>query len=322
MFISLAIFTLLSSGAARAQDCPGPYQNRSCSYCNMTSGISCDFSSSGSGVWVRVGMDGDDHPIVYGYNASSSFCCDAEETSLYWGTWEMGIQGTDYVDDIRIDGTCDPEAPVATISGGTGDDILYGSMCTTCSEAIYGDGGDDTIHGGDGDDDIWGCDSNTPCSDSGSDDDQIWGDDGDDVIYGQDGDDTIFGGNGADIVYADRENPASCTGLEYADDVFGGAGDDELYGGCGVDEIDGGGDDDVVNGDEGNDILCGGSGDYDQMIGESGDDELYDGVFSSSYGAFGGLGTDDCPSACQPDPPTAGCVDCSTYNNGSNCPFP
>lgn len=94
------------------------------------------------------------------------------------------------------------------LSGGTGDDILYGLS------------GNDTMSGGSGDDTLFG--------QSGS--DKLNGGAGNDVLIGGAGDDTLNGDGGDDALYGGA-----------GDDVLdGGVGNDTLIGGTGADTMRGG----------------------------------------------------------------------------------
>lgn len=101
-----------------------------------------------------------------------------------------------------------------TISGGNGDDTIFGQNGNDTIDAgagndwVDGGSGNDTIRGGAGNDFI----------DGGAGDDTLYGDDGNDIIYGWTGNDTIYGGAGND-------------------DIVGEAGADTLYGGAGADKF-------------------------------------------------------------------------------------
>lgn len=82
------------------------------------------------------------------------------------------------------------------ISGGDGDDVIYGDLAdepgaATDDDIIYGDAGNDEIHGGAGDDLIFG----------GEGDDVIYGDAGDDMMVAGAGVDLYSGGEGEDKLY-------------------------------------------------------------------------------------------------------------------------
>ncbi len=127
------------------------------------------------------------------------------------------------------------------ISGGDGDDTLFGSA------------GNDTIDGGAGDDIILGLAGN----------DSLLGGGGDDAIGGEafggtvssSGNDTIQGGDGDDV-------------------ILGEGGNDLMQGGSGEDYLSGGEGNDTLEGDSGFDILVGDEGD-DNLEGASGDDTYF-----------------------------------------------
>ncbi|NKC29340.1 calcium-binding protein [Falsiroseomonas selenitidurans] len=91
----------------------------------------------------------------------------------------------------------------ASISGGSGDDLLVSSAVGGQADLIRGEGGNDTIYGLGGED----------------------------TLVGGPGQDVIYGGLGADLL---RGNGG-------ADELFGGLGTDTLIGGGGADTMDGGG---------------------------------------------------------------------------------
>ncbi len=144
---------------------------------------------------------------------------------------------------------------MATISGGGGDDTLYGTS------------GNDTITGGEGADSIA----------AGAGDDIIHGDD---AFGSADGGDTIDAGDGADAVY----------GADGDDVIYGGAGADSVHGGAGNDWIDGGDGSDTIYGDQGNDTLDGGAGD-DLIYSGDGDNEIRSGAGNDTIYGHGGADT-------------------------------
>ena len=145
----------------------------------------------------------------------------------------------------------------ASISGGAGEDHLYGM------------GGDDTIHGQSGDDYIEGNDG----------DDALYGDAGNDQLLGMQGNDTLNGGDGNDILLGGSGN----------DTLNGGLGNDLLAAGTGQDTLDGGEGNDLLlgqaaqlieaHGGAGNDILLSNQnlGTQDRLYGDAGNDQLYGG---------------------------------------------
>ena len=162
----------------------------------------------------------------------------------------------------------DPNNDRDTLSGGAGDDTIFG-----------GDD-DDVISGGSGDDSL----------DGGIDDDSITGGSGNDTIFGGQGDDTINAG----VQNADFRPDLGYPGLYESDEdpnddrdfVDGGLGDDlittgddddTIYGGAGDDTIDAGFDRDLVYGDDGDDLIVAGEG-SDTVFGGAGNDTIYGGI--------------------------------------------
>jgi Ca2+-binding RTX toxin-like protein len=110
-----------------------------------------------------------------------------------------------------------PPGPKCTITGTSGNDVLYG---TRGNDVVCGLGGNDVIY-----------------SDAGR-----------DVIYGGAGKDRIDGGRGNDVVYGGRGNDR-LAGRRGNDRLVGGARHDHLFGGKGRDALLGGrGDDTNIEG--------------------------------------------------------------------------
>lgn len=124
---------------------------------------------------------------------------------------------------ISEDAACQP----ATVDGGTGNDVIYGSD-------VKGEGSDvgSYIMAGDGDDVVFA--GRAPA--------HIDGELGDDVIYGSPGPDRLSGGGDGE------------------DRIYGYGGDDHLWGGFRSDRLDGGSGNDTISGGTGRDRLIGGSG--------------------------------------------------------------
>ena len=134
--------------------------------------------------------------------------------------------------------------PAATERGTSGADTLSGG---TGNDNIYGEGGNDTLYGFEGNDYI----------DGGA---------GNDVLYGSEGNDGLIGGAGNDTLYGGAFDVGN-------DTLYGGVGDDALRGSEGNDILNGGVGDDELYGYEGNDTLNGGAGD-DDLNGNDGADRF------------------------------------------------
>ncbi len=117
---------------------------------------------------------------------------------------------------------------MATIKGGTGNDIKYG---LTGDDMIYGYDGADSLYGRAGNDQVWGGNGN----------DKIWGESGNDRLMGDANDDTLYGGDGNDV-------------------LLGGSGNDTLYGDAGTDTLKGEAGNDVMKGGTGISYMYGGDG--------------------------------------------------------------
>jgi Ca2+-binding RTX toxin-like protein len=222
-----------------------------------------------------------------------------------------------------------PVAATATVTSGSGDDMLRGGPVGTATTIVAGGGADDVI-GGDGNDAIHGGDGADEL-DGNAGNDQVLGEGGADTIRGDAGNDTEDGGAGDDdIGYSGGISNDNDQG---ADDVRGGSGTDRLRldahaggmtialddqpndgapaegdnihsdieniegtgsddfftGSAGPDNFDGGNGADTIHGASGDDTLTGGA-DGDHVYGDAGNDTVY-----GSYGddvVDGGPGRD------------------------------
>lgn len=156
------------------------------------------------------------------------------------------------------------------------------------NDALWGEGGNDTLNGGSWNDHLYGQAGNDSLSGGIDDDfirggignDTLNGDAGLDLLHGETGDDSMRGGDGIDALFGNEGN----------DTLDGGAGDDEVVGGIGDDVLSGGLDADGIDGGEGHDVLIGNAG-ADLLTGGLGDDQLFGG--SGADGLDGGLGNYD-----------------------------
>ena len=170
------------------------------------------------------------------------------------------------------------------IYGDSNDNNIEG---TAQNEAVFGEGGNDTIYtrqgidlvyGGDGDDYIDTCeDDDTIFGDSGNDEihagsgnDKIYAGDGNDIIHTGDGDDTVFAGNGNDTIYAESGNNIIDAG-DGDDNITSYYGNDKLIGGKGNDifsDLSNGDDTFIFNKGDGNDIITNRDGNDTIQFGE------------------------------------------------------
>ena len=134
-----------------------------------------------------------------------------------------------------------------TMNGGSGRDILIGTVQ------------DDVLSGGGGDDGLDGLGGN----------DLLNGGSGNDTIFGDIGEDTLMGGDGDDLLDGDDFQNVSLSDDANADLIDGGNGRDTLWGGQGNDSLNGGDRDDLLIGRSGIDELIGGDG-QDTLVGGSG----------------------------------------------------
>ncbi|WP_459873301.1 putative Ig domain-containing protein, partial [Endothiovibrio diazotrophicus] len=204
----------------------------------------------------------------------------------------------------------DPDIPIpeeglgAVILGGTGDDLIFGSLR---DDQIDGGAGHEEIRSGMGDDSVRGGSGND-WLEAEQGDDFVFGEEGNDWLLGAEGSDFLSGGVGNDRIYGDdrarymlrwwgdHETYSTFTAESFGfgqfssparfpmiwevdvedegDDVLdGGEGEDRLYGGGGNDTLLGGDGSDYLQGEAGADELYGGSGD-DHMWGDRWDESL------------------------------------------------
>ena len=155
-----------------------------------------------------------------------------------------------------------------TITGGAGDDTIYGYDSASASlggitdndslsgaagnDLIDGGEGNDTLDGGDGADSLFGGDQNDLINTGGN---TTFGNDS---AFGGNGNDTIIGGSGNILLYGDAG--ADFINMSGADAVsqhfaFGGDGNDTISGSAGADYMDGGPGADVINAGAGDDAV-------------------------------------------------------------------
>ena len=198
---------------------------------------------SGWGKDRLYGGDGDD--TIYGGNDADRIAGDAGNDRIYGGTHAdtiSGGDGNDWIDGgdgINVISGNDGDDTIIggdmghmRLSGGAGNDVIYGQSET----AVFS--GWDTISGGSGDDRIFGM-IGSDSIDAGS---------GNDTAYGGAGWDTLDGGSGHDRLYGEAENDDLIGGTgndtlyggDGRDELWGNAGNDRLFGDAGTDTLAGG----------------------------------------------------------------------------------
>ena len=152
---------------------------------------------------------------------------------------------------------------IASLQGGTGNDVLIGTNLDAQFDIISGNDGNDSIYGLKGNDSLTGGNGNDYI-DGGFGNDTIQGSANNDTLYGRDGNDTLQGSTGNDLIYGDNGN----------DSIAGDAGLDSVYGGYGNDTIN-----DVVNGDTSAEFIdAGGGNDTIQVDSSFNNDTLFGGT--------------------------------------------
>ena len=164
---------------------------------------------------------------------------------------------------------------VENLRGGSGGDILWGSVW---ANDFSGGAGDDQLYGVGGNDRLDGSFGN----------DSLSAGDGNDIVRGSDGNDSVDGGTGMDQIDGDAGDDWISAG-DANDVVRGGDGNDTIYAGNGDDQIEGNAGADWLYGDDGNDTLRGGD-DNDVLFGNHGDDAVFGGAGNDNL--FGGDGND------------------------------
>lgn len=162
----------------------------------------------------------------------------------------------------------------AILSGGQGDDQLYGTRTFDDlkggdgqDQLFGGDGGGDQLDGGFGDDRIFAGEFNFNGAhlDGGGGQDQLYGGPGDDTLADGDGDgaaaapgpDTMVGGEGVDLIsYESRTQAVTVRAGDAVDNGEAGEHDSTT----GIENLSGGAGDDLLIGDKHANVLTGGEG--------------------------------------------------------------
>jgi Ca2+-binding RTX toxin-like protein len=239
-------------------------------------GLGSDTISATGSYGHIEGGDGDDYITTITGTDDDNYLSggDGNDTIYSSADWSantiIGGAGFDtYFAHGNIDVSAETEGSRAyagtasTVTGGSGNDVFYGSSNADTligaggADYLSGGGGHDSISGGSGRNAMFGDAGNDTISggadaDSilgGADNDTITGDAGDDIIYGGDGNDHIVGGSDFNRMFGDA-------GL---DSIWGGTASDVIDGGTGNDYIDGGDGDDMIEGGTGADAIDGGA---------------------------------------------------------------
>ncbi|NKD78094.1 calcium-binding protein, partial [Haematospirillum sp. H1815] len=271
----------------------------------LTGGAGDDTLTGGAGDDTLNGGDGRDMASYLGQRAPVKVTLrGAEDVTVYVnGVAEDTLRNIENVTGGSGDDTLYGDDKDNKLIGGDGNDTLDGSAGNDTLDGSYGN---DTLYGRDGSDYLYGGDGN----------DTLDGGDGNDWLEGRAGNDTLDGGAGMDIAsYYYKRAPVKVTlrGAEDAtvyvdgvaedtlrniENVRGGDGNNELtgddkdnmlFGSYGNDTLDGGAGNDELYGDFGDDILFGNDGN-DRLYGRAGNDTLDGGMGSDTL--IGGDGDD------------------------------
>ena len=280
------------------------------------------YADSRAGVTVRlhvpVARGGDAEGDIFGDTVTFSYTQKGEQIVKELPDI-INLTGSDYDDILAGDERAN------TISGGGGDDIIYGGPSGDYRNAdiLNGGSGHDELFGGIGDDTLNG-DRGDDMLKGGPDDDILDGGDGDDILTGGDGDDVFkfSPGDGDDDIMDFRVSRYEHDRIDLSDfeDInsmeelsIKQRGDDTRID---LDEYDGGeiwlvdfdkddldeedfifnpnttgtDDDDKLTGNAEDNEIRGEEGD-DKIYGEAGDDELYGGDGDDTL--YGGAGDDE-----------------------------
>lgn len=271
-------------------------------------GLGADHIDGKDGANYLVGNGGDD----------ALFSREGNDTLL-------GGAGADYLSDSGGDNVMHGGSGSDTLAAGSGNDLLMAAGVQNwvgdavvdeadTTNALMGQGGNDTLIGDAGSDYLYGGDDQDSLVGGGT-GDLLHGDAGADTLSGGDGDDTLDGGTGADVIAGGLGND-----LYYVDNAGDTVQDDggefdqlasslatytlasgiesgwiglqtgaRLAGNGLANYLLGNGGDDTVAGGGGNDYVTGFIGD-DLVAGDAGNDELEGGTGNDTLG--GGTGND------------------------------
>lgn len=197
--------------------------------CLMSGDVGNDTLIGGGGDDSLGGADGDD-VLDGGPGADSMVGGHGNDTADYSKrTANLVIKQ----DPQRLDGEAGENdavnADIETLLGGSGNDLLEAGNVPTGVNAVYGNGGNDTLRGLAGSDTIYGG-SGDDWIDAGTENDLVYGGTGRDTMSGNNGNDTLDGGKGVDKIYGNNGNDRIYARDGYNDIIDGGRNTDRLYG--------------------------------------------------------------------------------------------
>ena len=301
----------------------------------LNGGAGNDILNGGLGADVMVGGAGNDIYIVdnngdvvtEGLNGGT----DTVQTTLHNYTLTNNVENLVFTGTGAFTGR--GNAIANTITGGSGNDFLYGMGG---NDTLNGGAGNDVLDGGEGADNLQGGTGNDKMT-GGAGNDRLDGGEGADVMVGGLGNDTYIVDNNGDVVteglnggtdavqttlhnYTLTNNVENLVftgtgaftgrGNAIANTITGGSGNDFLYGmggnatrdgGAGNDALDGGDGGDNLQGGAGNDKLTGGTGN-DRLEGGQGDDIMTGGAGNDTFVFSAGFGRDRITSGFDSNP--------------------
>ena len=301
----------------------------------LNGGAGNDTLNGGTGADVMVGGLGNDTYIVDSagdvVTESLNGGTDIVQTTLHNYTLANNVETLVFTGTGAFTGR--GNAIANTITGGSGNDFLYGMAG---DDQLNGGAGNDFLDGGDGADNLQGGAGNDNMS-GGAGNDRLEGGLGADSMTGGSGDDVYLVDNAADSVKESANggtDVVQTTLLKYTlannvetlvftgtgnftgrgnaiantitsgsgnDSLYGMGGNDQLNGGAGNDALDGGDGADNLQGGAGNDNLTGGAGN-DRLEGGQGNDTLTGGSGNDTFVFSAGFGRDRITSGFDSNP--------------------
>ncbi|QMB07899.1 hypothetical protein HV011_20820 [Citrobacter freundii] len=292
----------------------------------LNGGLGADVMVGGAGNDIYV-VDNNGDVVTEGLNGGT----DTVQTTLHNYTLTNNVENLVFTGTGAFTGR--GNAIANTITGGSGNDFLYGMGG---NDTLYGGAGNDVLDGGEGADNLQGGTGNDKMT-GGAGNDRLDGGEGADVMVGGLGNDTYIVDNNGDVVteglnggtdavqttlhnytltnnvenlvftgtgaFTGRGNAIAntITGGSGNDFLYGMGGNDTLYGGAGNDALDGGDGADNLQGGAGNDKLTGGAGN-DRLEGGQGDDIMTGGAGNDTFVFSAGFGRDRITSGFDSNP--------------------